>query len=341
MREMSAPHIRSKKNAPQIYLDVVIALLPCCVAAIYAYGIRAVILLLWGAFLHALTDHIFSRFVRREQVYLDLSGLISGLILVLLLPPTVSLWAVAAGVLFSSVVVKQFFGGVGSNLFNPALAGRAFLAVAFSETTNTLARPFADRWSLITLITGPRDAVSAVIGQPDWLEILSGLFPGAMGLTSAVFAAAGGVYLLYRGILKLHAPLSYMITLIAGYWIFFLNGASVSGMLSLLFTSGVVFCAAFALGDFSTVPTSGPGRIAFGIGTGIWTLMMLASGQSNLAIVFSVLLMNGVTPVLEFYIRPRIFAQQPWYFQKGAAVNEQESKADPTDDKERETEVSV
>ncbi len=341
MVEMNAPHIRRTQNAPQIYLDVVIALLPCCVAAIYAYGMRAAILLLWGALLHALTDHFFSRFVRREQVYLDLSGLISGLVLVLLLPPTVSIWAVAAGVLFSSVVVKQFFGGVGSNLFNPALAGRAFLAVAFSETTSTLAYPFSDRWSLDTLITGPRDAVSAAIGQPDWLEILSGLLPGAMGLTGAMFAAAGGVYLVYRGILKLQAPLSYLITIFAGYWVFFLDGASVGGMLRLFLTSGVVFCAAFALGDFSTVPISGSGRIAFGIGTGIWTLMMFASGQTSLAIVFPVLMMNGVTPVLEFYIRPRIFAQQSWYSREAENTDGQESATDPTDDKEGEAEVSV
>ncbi len=341
MTDMSAPHIRRKQNAPQIYADVVIALLPCCVAAIYAYGVRAAILLLWGAFLHLLADYVFSRFVRRDQVYLDLSGLISGLILVLLLPPTVSLWAVAAGVLFSSVVVKQFFGGVGSNLFNPALAGRAFLAVAFTETTGTLIHPLEGHGNLMTLLTGPHDAVSAAIGDSDLLTVLSGLFPGAMGTTGAVFAAAGGLYLMFRGILKLHAPFAYLITLIAGYWIFFFDGASVTGMFRLLMTSGAVFCAAFALGDFSTVPTSGSGRIAFGIGTGIWTLILLASGQKTLAIVFSVLLMNAVTPILEFYIRPRIFGSPPWYSRKTASDTVSDAIGNTLDDTAPNAEVIV
>ncbi len=319
MKEMNAPHIRRKQNAPQLYLDVVIALLPCCVAAIYAYGLRALVLLLWGAMLHTLTDHLFSRFVRREQAYPDLSGLISGLILVLLLPPTVSIWAVSAGVLFSSIVVKQFFGGVGSNLFNPALAGRAFLAVAFAKTTTVLAEPLSSRWALFTLMAGPASAVSATPGNPDWLEILTGLFPGAMGLTGALFAAAGGVYLLLRGIIKLHAPLSYMITLTVGYWLFFFGEASVIGMLRMLTSTGVIFCATFALSDFSTVPISSPGRIAFGIGTGITALILFSSGRPDLAVVFPVLAMNGVTPVFEFYIRPRIFAQHPWYSRKADA----------------------
>jgi electron transport complex protein RnfD len=339
MMKASAPHIHRKQNAPQIYIDVVIALLPCCVAAIYAYGLRAAVLLLWGSILHAVSDYVFSRFVRREQVYPDMSGLISGLILVLFLPPTVSIWAVASGVLFSSVVVKQFFGGVGSNLFNPALAGRAFLAVAFAKTTSTLSSPFVGFWSLKTLITGPQEAVSAAIGNPDWLKILSGLFPGAMGLTGAVFAAVGGLYLVFRGILKLQAPLSYIITIVAGYWLFFLDGASVVGMLRLLFTSGVLFCAAFALGDFSTIPTSGSGRIAFGIGTGIWTLLMFAAGQSTLAVVFPVLIMNGMTPILEFYIRPRIFASPPWYARKAEPIGEPENAIFPIDDHEAEGSV--
>jgi len=316
MKEMSAPHIRRSQNAPKIYLDAVIALLPCCVVSVYAYGLRAAVLLLWGAVFHALTDHIFSRFVRREQAYPDLSGLISGLILVLLLPPTVSVWAVSCGILFSSIVVKQFFGGVGSNLFNPALAGRAFLAVAFAKTTSVLAEPIADRWVLSTLVTGPLDAVSAVPGDPDWLRILSGLYPGAMGLTGVIFAAAGGVYLLSRGIMKLQAPLAFLITLISGYWLFFFGEASLFGLLTIITSTGVVFCAIFALSDFSTVPTSASGRIAFGVGSGIIALLFLSSGRPDLAVVIPVLVMNGVTPVFEFYIRPRVFSHPHWYSRK-------------------------
>lgn len=314
---MNAPHIRKKQNTPQIYLDVVIALLPCCVAAVYMYGVRAAVLLLWAALLHAFLDWIFAQYVRREQAYIDLSGLTSGLILVLLLPPTVSIWVVSAGVLFSSVVVKQFFGGAGNNLFNPAFAARAFLAVAFSDKTSVIAEPFQSRFYLESLISGPSGLLSAAPGHAGWLQLMTGFFPGAMGLTGAVFAVAGGVYLAARGVLKLQTPIAYAVTLISGYWMFFFGTADLKGMIGFLAGSGVVFCAVFALGDFSTVPTSGSGRIAFGIGTGVLTLALFSIGQSVMAIISSVLLMNAVTPILEFYIRPRVFAHKHWFSRKG------------------------
>lgn len=317
MSDRSGPHVRIQKNAPKIYMDVMIALLPCCVAAVYCYGLRALILLLWGPLLHILTDHFFARFVRREQVYLDLSGGVSGLILVLLLPPTVSVWAVSAGILFSSVIVKQFFGGVGCNLFNPAFAGRAFMAIAFAGTTETLVQPLTGFFRWNTLFFGPGEMISVAPETSEWLEILSGIYPGAMGLTGILFAVAGAVYLTIRGILRLQAPLAYFGTIVTGYWVFFLKDASINGLLSLIATSGIFFCAAFAFGDFTTIPSSATGRVVFGIGTGVLAMILISCGHTILAVVSPVLLMNGVTPLLEFYIRPRVFAKGNWYSRKG------------------------
>lgn len=318
MTKKFAPHIHCDRSAPQIYLDVLVALLPCCAAAVYYYGIRALILLFWSVTLFVFSDHFFSNYFRKGKPYFDVSSIVSGIILVLLLPPTVSIWTLSAGILFSSVIIKQVFGGPGSNIFNPALAGRAFLAIAFSAQTSVYAAPLTGRLVGESLITGPVGAVGVVssVGESisySLLEILSGNVPGAMGITGAVFALMGGLYLVTRGLLKIHAPLAYLLTIIAGYWLFFIGRSSFSGIASLLLTSGVSFCAVFSLSDYSTTPTSRTGRAIFGIGAGILALLFFAFGNVLFAIVFPVLIMNGATPILEFYIRPRVFAKKVWY----------------------------
>lgn len=317
MTKKLAPHIRCDRSAPRIYMDVLVALLPCCVAAVYYYGIRALILLLWGVTLFSLCDHFFSKHFRNDNSYFDVSSIVSGTILVLLLPPTVSIWTLSAGVIFSSIIVKQLFGGAGSNLFNPALAGRAFLAIAFSAQTSVYASPMTERLSGASLFAVSVEASGAAqVGESisnSWLTILSGAFPGAMGVTGAIFAVMGGVYLMTRGLLKLHAPIAYVLTIIAGYWFFFLGRASISGLISLVLMNGVSFCAIFALSDYSTTPTSKTGRVIFGIGAGMISLLFMAAGYTFFAIIFPVLIMNGATPILEFYIRPRIFAKKAWY----------------------------
>ncbi len=318
MTKKLAPHIHSDRSSPRIYMDVLVALLPCCVAAIYYYGIRALILLLWGGVLFSLSDHFFSKHFRNDNSYFDISSFVSGTILVLLLPPTVSIWTLSAGVIFSSIIIKQLFGGPGSNLFNPALAGRAFLAIMFPAQTGVYISPLTERLSGVSLFMVPAEALGAVeqAGESisnQWLIILSGTYPGAMGLTGAIFAVMGGVYLMTRGLLKIHAPIAYGLTIIAGYWFFFWGSASISGLISLVLTSGVLFCAVFPLCDYSTTPTSKTGRIIFGIGTGMISLLFLATGHTLSAVIFPILIMNGATPILEFYIRPRIFAKKAWY----------------------------
>jgi Na+-translocating ferredoxin:NAD+ oxidoreductase RnfD subunit len=310
-----------------------VALLPCCAAAIYYYGIRALILLLWGATLFAFSDHFFTKYFRNENSGFDVSSIVSGTILVLLLPPTVSIWTLSAGVLFSSIIVKQVFGGPGANIFNPALAGRAFLAIAFSAQTSTYTAPLTGRLTGESLFIGPVDAIDTIstVGESishSLLEVLSGAFPGAMGITGAIFALMGGLYLVTRGLLKLHAPIAYVLTIIAGYWLFFLGRASLPDLASLLIMSGISFCAVFSLGDYSTTPTSRTGRVIFGIGAGVLALLFFAFGNSLFAIVFPVLVMNGVTPILDFYIRPRIFANKGWYYNEDNPPTQETSETE-------------
>ena len=224
MKSRTAPHIHRELSAPQIYLHVLVALLPSCAAAVFYYGLRAAILITWSALLFFILDRLISVKIRQDKHYYDLSGIISGIIIALLLPPNVSLMTASVAVIFASLVIKQFFGGVGSNLFNPALAGRAFIEIVYSDQLRIFSNPGENRWILHTLITGPRDEGNwffALARADDMLELISGAYPGLVGATGAVFALLGGAYLIMKGIVRPHATGAFLVSYFLFYWVFF------------------------------------------------------------------------------------------------------------------------
>jgi len=317
IRKYPAPHIHKEMNISLIYPHVLIALLPCAAAAVYYYGIRALMLLLVGMTSYALSDYLFSQFVRHDKYVWDASGLVSGAILALILPPTIPLLYLIIGVFFASIVVKQCFGGLGSNLFNPALAARAFLSIAFPSIDAAYTEPIISRWSTVSLIYGPIDTVSSAtpwISQKEHVfELLSGRYPGAIGTTCAVAIIIGGIYLVRYGILRIEAPLSYLLVLILGYLFRTGSQATLIGMFYWIFTGGILFAAVFAMGDYSTTPMTKYGRLIFGAGAAILTLLIREFGNPSYAVGFAVLAMNAAVPVLDMYIRPRIYSLPSWF----------------------------
>ena len=316
IRKYPAPHIRKDMNISLIYPHVLIALLPCAAAAVYYYGIRALMLLLAGMAAYMLSDYLFSQFVRREKYIWDASGLVSGAILALILPPTIPLLYLIIGVFFASVVVKQCFGGLGSNLFNPAIAARAFLSIAFPSIDAAYIDPLISRWSTASLIYGPIDTISSATpwtSQKEHVfELLSGRYPGAIGATCAVAILIGGIYLVRHGILRVEAPLTYLLVLSLGYWLGNGSQATAFGLFYWIFTGGILFAAVYAMGDYSTTPTTKYGRLIFGGGAAVLTLLIRNFGNPSYAVGFAVLAMNAAVPVLDLYIRPRIYSMSSW-----------------------------
>lgn len=318
IKKYPAPHIRKEMNGALIFPHVLIALAPCGVAAIYYYGIRALILLLFGMVTFTISDYLFVRYVRKETYVWEASSLVSGAILTLILPPTISIWTLLLGVVFASVIIKQCFGGLGCNLFNPALAASAFLHVAFPSLVSTYAEPISSRWSSLSLLTGPVDAVSSATpsmagGDTALFELLSGRYAGVMGETCALLIVLGGIYLVWQGILRLHAPAAYILVLSVGYWIASGFHAAPQGMWVSLITGGILFGAVFTMGDYTTTPISQTGRVIFGAGAGLLTLLIQHYGNASFAVGFSILAMNAVTPILDLYIRPRAFSKTQWF----------------------------
>lgn len=318
MKKYPAPHIRKEMNVALIYPNVLVALLPPAAAAVYYYGIRAFVILLTAMFFTSAGEFVFIRYMRKQKYVWDGSALVSGAIFALILPPTVPLWLVILGALFASIIVKQCFGGLGSNLFNPALAACAFLSLAFPSYMSVYSSPLSSRLSVASLFSGAADAVSSATPAAAksgilLFDLFSGRYPGAIGETCAIAILLGGAYLLWLGILRYGAPLTYLILLSAGTWA--LDG--ISAVPGVLLTGGVLFGAVYAMGDYTTTPISGSGRVAFGAGAAILTLFMREAGITSFAVGFSILAMNTLTPILDFYIRPRVFSMTNWFSKNG------------------------
>jgi electron transport complex protein RnfD len=305
-------------NVALIYPNVLVALLPAAAAAVYYYGIRALLILLTAMLFTSAGEFVFIRYIRKQRFVWDASALVSGAVFALILPPTVPLWLVILGALFASVVVRQCFGGLGCNLFNPALAACAFLSLAFPSYMSVYESPLTSRWSVSSLFAGAADAVSSATPAAAktgvlLFDLFSGRYPGAIGETCAIAILLGGAYLLWLGILRYGAPLTYLVLLAAGTWLF----EGPSAVPAFLLTGGVLFGAVFSMGDYTTTPISGSGRVIFGAGAAVLTLIMRQFGNTSYAVGFSILVMNTLTPILDFYIRPRVFSMPNWFSKKG------------------------
>ncbi|HOO61934.1 MAG TPA: RnfABCDGE type electron transport complex subunit D [Bacillota bacterium] len=321
IQKQLAPHIHASQNASERYLNMCVALMPCIVSAIFYYGIRAIILLAVGALSFFTSDYLFAKYLRKETMeQYDQSSFVSGILLVLMVPASTSIWALLVGILFASFFGKQCFGGVGCNVFNPALLGRAFLELFFPNQMTPVEYPGIFSLRTDTLLTGATSNVVTDQSASTIMETLSGRYSGMMGVASIVLIGLSIVYLLVRKLYKPEAPLAYLFVVVLGYFPACWGQFSFEHFLFWLTSGGFVFIAAFALSDCTTMPICKSGRIVFGVGAGILAVFLNRFTYPVLGMVFPVLMMNMITPIFDFYIRPRVFGKQQWYEKKGESV---------------------
>ena len=215
----SSPHIRCGDNTRRIMLDVLIALLPTLLAGTIFFGLRCLLLAAVSIAAAGLAEALWNKLTRRYQTVEDLSAAVTGLLLVLTLPATVPYWMAAVGAVFAVIVVKAAFGGLGQNIFNPALAARALLLLLFPASMTRFAAPGAS----VPLDLGSADVVTAATplhsmvmpALPDvpLSEMFLGSIGGCIGEVSALALLIGGGYLVVRGVIKLRIPVSYLGTM--------------------------------------------------------------------------------------------------------------------------------
>lgn len=316
-RKQLAPHIHADQPAAERYVYVCLALLPVWIGGLFYYGIRVIALSLVSVMTFFLTDFFSTRKMYPEQAfYVDYSSLVSGLLLSLLVPVSTSIWAIFLAALFGSLLVKQAFGGAGSNIFNPALAARAMLEFVFPAQMTVTEAPFDGVWHITSLLSGKPAVETSAVADMSWSSILSGRLPGMIGTTTIVLALFGMVILIERRLFRFEAPLAYFITLAVGYVPCYAHSLSPSHFVSWVACGGLVLVGVFMLNDCTTTPMSVQGKLLFGFGTGVLTLLMYRFGNSTYAMIFPVLMMNMMTPILDHYFRPQAFSKSSWYREK-------------------------
>lgn len=318
-----APHIHTEINAPFMYLNVLVALMPMVCASIFNYGLKALLLIMFSMILFFLSDRVCSSLFRGSNSrttsrknnsntdYYDLSSLVSGLIFALMLPANTPIWVVAVGVLFASVIVKQMMGGVGSNVFNPAISGRLFIELCFPEACSLWAKThfeMADVSSFF-MLDEAKEIEKADLTTLHFVEILSGEFATYIGLGCGVIILIGALYLIGKGIIRGYAFVGYNIGVTLMYLFFnmanILSFQGIREFAVFYLTSGVIFISAFALGDFTTMPVNRTIRFFLSLLAGAYTYYLMRSGAPEVSTIVAlcvpVLLLNIATPIADFF----------------------------------------
>ena len=301
-----APFIHTEKSAPYIYLTFLAALVPCVVYAIFYYGLRAAILILFCMITFVFSDTFCMRITRRRTGdYFDLSSLVEGLLIALMLPPDTTLLTALTAVLFASVVTKQVFGGAGSNIVNPACAGRLFIELVWPTGVQGFSYGESNsKMELLSLIVQKQPDTLPSYEHLSLLELLSGNYPSMIGTACIICLVIGGVFLTLKGTIRLYSPISYLVTIMALYPVSMLietKSFSFDGLIIYILSSGAVFVAVFILGDLTTMPSRFASGVFAGITCGVLTLItkpLLAPVVSVLAPVIAV---NFMSFVLDFF----------------------------------------
>ena len=315
-----SPHVHGKENTRNLMRDVIIALLPAVAVSIYYFGISAITLLLVGIVSCILVEYLIQRFLFKGKSTIgDCSAVVTGILLALNLPPAAPWWIMVIG------VAKMTFGGLGQNIFNPALVGRVFLLVSFPVIMTDWTAPAslfgasldatsgATPLALVKEALANGETVREVFANNPSLSYSQLLFAriGSAGEISAIALLIGFVYLLARKVIKPHITLSIWGTVIVFSGILWLcNPDQFTDPVFNLLTGGMLLGSIFMATDYVTSPMSTKGMVIFGIGIGVITILIREFGSYPEGISFAILIMNAVVPLINMYVKPKRFAKE-------------------------------
>ena len=293
-----SPHIHSKNSTQRIMLDVLISLLPATIAGVVIFGLNALLVIAVCVAVCVLGEFVFNKITKKPLTISDLSAAVTGLLLALNLPANVPLWQAGVGSLFAIIIVKCIFGGIGRNVVNPAITGRVFMLVAFSSMTKA-AFPLDSTAGATPLseIAGGNEVVLT--------DLLLGNIGGSIGETCKVALLIGGVYLLVRRVITWHIPVAFIGTT----FIFTLAVHEFDFMLalSLVLSGGLLLGAFFMATDYVTSPTTPLGKIIFGVGAGLITVLIREWGIYPEGVSFAILIMNILNPYIDMLTARKLF----------------------------------
>ena len=308
----SSPHIRSGDNTRRIMLDVLIALIPTLIAGTILFGPRALALAAVSVAVSVAGEWLWRKVTGQYSTVGDLSAAVTGLLLALTLPASAPYWTAAVGALFAVVVAKGLFGGLGQNIFNPALAGRALLVLVAPAAMTRFALP-GTQLSLTVAVDVATGATPLhhmqipALPEASLLDMFLGRIGGCIGEVSALAILIGGAYLVARNVIKLRIPASYLITVAVLTLLFSKGQDPLLWMLYNLLGGGVLLGAIFMASDYATSPATPGGQVLYGVGCGVLTVVFRYTGLFPEGVTYAILLMNAAAWLLERFTPTRLF----------------------------------
>lgn len=317
----AAPHTRSPITTKSIMQDVVIALIPASLFGIFNFGLRALLVILVTVLTCVLTEYLYCKLMKKPINPWDYSDVVTGLLLALNLPVNIPIWMAILGGVFAILIVKMLFGGLGQNFMNPALAARVFLFISFPAkmsafTLDKVASPgikdfLRDGALVLDGVSGATPLGQLKVGESvDLLKMFVGNIGGTIGETSALALLLGAAYLLYRKIISLRIPLTYILSFALFAIIFGGNGFDVNYLLGQILGGGLILGAFFMATDYVTTPATPKGQIIFGIFLGIMTGLFRIIGSGIEGVSYAIILGNLLVPLIDIATRPTAFGKE-------------------------------
>lgn len=318
-----SPHAYSEESVPRLMYGVIISLLPVLGVSVFYFGIGMIIVTTVSILSCILFEYLIQKYVMNvKPTHLDGSVLLTGLLLAFCLPANIPFWIVMIGALAAVGIGKMTFGGLGNNIFNPALVGRVFLFISFPVAMTAWPEP--GQWMQYTdALTGATPlglmkeglatkTVSEIMPDvPIFLNLFMGKMMGSAGEVSALALLIGMIYMMYRKIISWHIPLTILGTVFIFTGILWLvNPDRFADPLFHLLTGGLMLGAIYMATDYVTSPMTGKGMVIYGVGIGIVTVLIRIFGAYPEGVQFAILIFNGFTPLINKYVKPKRFGKE-------------------------------
>lgn len=306
-----SPHIHSGDTIEKNMYGVLIALVPAFLVAVYVFRLDALIITALSVLFCVGFEYLIAKYLLKKQPTItDGSAIITGVLLAFNVPSNLPIWILALGALFTIGVVKMAFGGLGNNIFNPAIAGRIFLLISFPAQMTTWPMPATASTDAVTSATVLSNLTHAPEALPTLTNMFFGFEGGSIGEMSALALLLGLIYLLWKRIITWHIPVSIIATvaLFTGV-IYLFNPEPMFNPLIHLFSGGLMLGAIFMATDYVTSPMTKSGMLIYGISIGFITVVIRLWGAYPEGVSFAILLMNAFTPLINNYTTPKRFGE--------------------------------
>lgn len=315
----SSPHVRTNKDTSYIMKQVVIALLPATLAALFFFRLSALNVIFFCVTGSVGAEFLCQKISKQESTIGDFSAVVTGLLLAFNVPASLPWWMCLLGAAFAIIVVKMVFGGIGNNFVNPALVARAFLLASFPVAmtlwtrtgVNWVSSGNIDAYTTATPLSFLKAGSNGVSSLADSgisiSNMLIGNIGGCIGETSAVLIILGGLYLMYKGIINYVIPTFYICTV--AILMFILGGFNFTFVIYELLAGGLMLGAFFMLTDYTTSPMTKKGQIIYAVLAGLITTVIRLYGGYPEGVSYSILLVNIMTPLIDKYTKTKVFGE--------------------------------